>query len=504
MQPPPDRRTSNATMLSRRLVPLVALVVLAACATTPPAERGPLYQWTQMAPDGQLSLRAIVAGDGDCPQAVVDGLTRALQRRAPADSPALATGSANPAFAPAFAVTSCELTVPRTVREARLGDRHWPLPPAAVKRIVVVGDTGCRVQVPARGASAPIQDCLDPAAWPWPRVAAAAARAQPDLVIHVGDYHYREYCDDPVRCAPIRERGVVVGYDWPGWKADFFAPAEPLLARAPWIVVRGNHENCDRAGAGWQRLLSPFPYQPCPDQAYKTASHSVLGNNLTADAYRVDVSGQLTLIVADNAGYQDYLPAEKTPADPGILRASLSALLAAPTSHPVWLVQHKPLWYDLLPAEAQPNALQATLRGQLPATVAFVLAGHEHAFQTINFAPAADGENHRSGRPAQLIVGNSGTQLEAADPTSPFFEGSSGAGSKERSQPNDLLYQAAPAASGIVLNRFGFLLLENTGAGWLGTLVDPDGASLSRCRLDEQGKAIVCSFPERAAAPAAR
>ena len=500
MPPAPGNQSMDGRLPAPCRVLLAALVVLAGCATTPPPERAVLYQWTQLAPGGELSLRAIVAGDGACPQALVDGQARPLLARATATPGA---ASANPAFEPAFAVTTCVLNVPRTVRAASIDGRSLALPPTEVRRIVVVGDTGCRVQVPARGASAPIQDCHDPAAWPWPRIAAAAARTQPDLVIHVGDYHYREYCDDPVRCAQVKEQKVVVGYDWPSWEADFFAPAAPLLTSAPWIVVRGNHENCDRAGAGWQRFLSPLPYQACTDQAYKTASHSVLDNNLTADAYAIDVAQRLTLIVADNAGYQDYLPASRTPDDPALFRTTLAALLAVPTTHPVWLVQHKPLWYDLLPANAQPNALQTYLRRQLPATVELVIGGHEHAFETINFAPNADPEYHPAGRPAQLIVGSSGTQLEAADPSSPFFEGTSGPGSKERARPDALLYEGRPAASGIVLNRYGFLVLESDDAGWSGTLRDPDGASISRCRLHGARKAIDCSFPARVA-PAGR
>ena len=93
------------------------------------------------------------------------------------------------------------------------------------RRIVVVGDTGCRIKVLANGAGDPIQDCANPEAWPWPRIAAAAARTRPDLVIHVGDYHYREYCDDAERCRSVIAHGVVVNYGWTGWDADFFAPA---------------------------------------------------------------------------------------------------------------------------------------------------------------------------------------------------------------------------------------------------------------------------------------
>ena len=55
------------------------------------------------------------------------------------------------------------------------------------------------------------------------------------------------------------------------WEADFFAPAKALLAAAPWIVVRGNHESCNRAGQGWWRFLDPRPLEArrsCDDPAH--------------------------------------------------------------------------------------------------------------------------------------------------------------------------------------------------------------------------------------------
>ena len=60
------------------------------------------------------------------------------------------------------------------------------------------------------------------------------------------------------------------GYGWDAWDADLFTPARPLLAAAPWIVVRGNHESCNRAGQGWWRFLDPRPLVPgrdCNDPA---------------------------------------------------------------------------------------------------------------------------------------------------------------------------------------------------------------------------------------------
>ena len=93
----------------------------------------------------------------------------------------------------------------------------------------------------------------------FPSVAAAAAKLKPDLVMHVGDYLYREEPCPPgnAGCA-----GSPSGDNWPSWNADFFAPAAPLLAAAPWVILRGNHEDCQRAGLGFLRLLGPDAFDP--------------------------------------------------------------------------------------------------------------------------------------------------------------------------------------------------------------------------------------------------
>ena len=497
-------RVAAATSMVRTSRPpavalLAALALLAGCATPPDGERATIHRWTQLEASGGVSLRAIVTAPSACPVAIVDGLARPLLLRARATSAAepghLATD--NPAFQPDFPVTSCELALPASARQASIDGQLMALPRSPPRRIVVVGDTGCRIKVPASGAGDPIQDCTRPTDWPWQRVASAAARTRPDLVIHLGDYHYREYCDNPVLCAPSRAKGVLIGYDWAGWNADFFVPASPLLAAAPWVVVRGNHENCDRGGAGWMRFLSPVAYQACGNQSYRSATRSVLANNLTADAYRIDLDGGPTLIVADNAGHEDYRPASATPLGEAIFARTLSALLTLPPTPAAWLLIHRPIWYELLAASSPTNALQAVLAGRLPANVQLVFSGHEHALQTINFAPTADPASYPAGRPAQVIVGASGTQLEAFDPPSPLYEGRSAAGSKERAQPDGRLYDGVAASSGILLNRYSFLLLEREDAGWAGTLLDADGRTLGNCRVQGDRKEIACRFPGR-------
>ena len=82
----------------------------------------------------------------------------------------------------------------------------------------------------------------------------AAAASQPDLVIHVGDYLYRESeCPKNMGCSGS-PRGDNKG---DAWYADFFEPASKLLAAAPWIMTRGNHEICSRAGRGYFLFLDP-------------------------------------------------------------------------------------------------------------------------------------------------------------------------------------------------------------------------------------------------------
>ena len=51
------------------------------------------------------------------------------------------------------------------------------------------------------------------------------------------------------------------GDNWAVWQNDFFDPAAPLLAAAPWVLVRGNHELCRRGGHGWFRFLDRLPME---------------------------------------------------------------------------------------------------------------------------------------------------------------------------------------------------------------------------------------------------
>jgi hypothetical protein len=127
-----------------------------------------------------------------------------------------------------FPVLVCERPIPAGVTSASVENLPLPLPKATLKSIAAFGDTGCRLKAAkaaTKGGNAAadedrgkFQDCNNPALWPFVQVAQSVADAKPDLVIHLGDYLYRESAcpQDDAGCARSP-----FGDDWPTWKAIF-------------------------------------------------------------------------------------------------------------------------------------------------------------------------------------------------------------------------------------------------------------------------------------------
>jgi hypothetical protein len=410
-----------------RTAPLLA-VLLAAFATPPSTQARIFAQWVQLGPDGASSVRAIT--DDLCPQVIFDGVPAPMSVRAERES---RVENVHPAE---FPVRSCELPVPPGAIAATLDGKTLPLPRPNPQRIVIFGDTGCRI------ARDELQDCDDPAAWPFPKIAAAAAKARPDLVIHVGDYHYRE-----VRC-PAGRSGCANspwGYGFDAWKADFFDPAAPLLAAAPWIMVRGNHEDCARAGEGWVRFL---------DAQAATANCRDLTGIFVARL------GEFGVVVVDGANADD------SKGDVGALASLLRrqfAGVAADVPAEAWLVSHRPL-NAMRAAFGRPvnqveNAVQEQAFGSImPPGVRMTVAGHIHFFQAVDFGGA---------RPPQLVVGTGGDNLDRVPPVSVV-----GAEINGRKVVNSIAYAG-----------FAYMVWDRAGNLWTGTLFDADGKALDRCRL---------------------
>ncbi len=446
---------------------LVIAIVVAGCATPPATERSGTrqYAFVVMGEEGHPVARVITAAAA-CPEIEFDDVSASMDLRArPATIPLRPTRSVPAESKPsAFPVLVCEKPVPPGTRRAAVAGRTLPLPKPNPERIVVLGDTGCRIKTADRA----FQACNDSGEWPFAAVAGAAADAHPDLVIHVGDYHYRENAcpDGNAGCA-----GSPWGYGWDAWEADLFAPAERLLAAAPWIVVRGNHESCSRAGQGWWRFLDPRPLAPGRD--CNAAADDAIGDY--SEPYAVPLgSGAAadTQFIVFDSSLVGVLPL--TSSDPMFVtyRGQFERAFALAARRPnTFFMNHHPV-LAFAPNPAKPDtpfrsneALQSVLASLQP-TVLFppnvqaLLAGHVHLFQVVSFS---------TGQPAQFVSGNGGDIVDTPLPL-PLPAGTPPA-------------PGAVVAGTVATNRFGFMTIERAAAGWRMIAHDARGAPMTSCAL---------------------
>jgi hypothetical protein len=409
--------------MSRKLL-FLALCLTANAVSAAAAELP--APWVELAANGELSVRAVVAPDTPCPSVSADGVTLVAGRRGAPD--------AN------FPIQVCETRTPAATTRLTVGGVPVPTLPATARRIVVIGDTGCRIEGKA------VQDCGNATAWPFAAIAARAAAKRPELVIHLGDFYYRETACPAGRagCA-----GSPHGDNWPTWKAELFDPAAPLLVAAPWVIVRGNHELCSRGGRGWFRLLDPHP--PRADCVDRT------------DPYWLSGAG-LSLLIFDSSDADDFL----APPDKVAAYAAQLAPALAKTPPRAWLLTHRPVWamaQGELTGLTSNQTVQAALRGLVPANLDLVLSGHLHDFLSYEFGPE---------RPPQLVVGTGGDALL------PLAKGPI-VGAE---------IDGMPVRRGFADGRFSYFVMERSDNGWDGTLYAVDDAVLARCRL--AGREIDC------------
>ncbi len=438
---------------------VAAVAILGGCAAPPPgAAPSARAAWVQ-ATAGGYAVRAIT-DDAACP--LLDtGLDREPMtlRVAPAEVPARPDGAQQGGMAARFPERVCEAAVPPTATRLAVGALVLPLPRALPQRIVLLGDTGCRMKQSDRA----FQDCADAAAWPFAQVARSAAAKHPDLVVHVGDYHYRESPCPPGRagCA-----GSPWGYGADVWQADFFTPAAPLLAAAPWVAVRGNHESCKRAGVGWFRYLDGHAWRA--DGACVQPEGDAQGE--FSEPYAVGVGAGTQFVVFDSAfvAGRAYAAGEAARRRYAELLAQADALVRQ-VPHTLFVNHHPVLAFGGSETGA-PKESGAGLRSVFADAhprrlfaegVDVVVNGHIHLFEALDFD---------SPHPAQLLVGNGGSANEG-----------------ELDAAQALQMQPAPGAtvrSFVTQPGYGFATLDRQGTGWLLTEWDVAGRALLACRLD--------------------
>jgi Calcineurin-like phosphoesterase len=377
-----------------------------------------LSAWLQYGADGEPHARAVVS-DTACPSIVVDGRTVRMTQRAGRE--------------PAFDDLVCEAAVAADAKRVRVGDRDLPKPAHDPRTIVVLGDTGCRI------SKVTAQACNDPNEWPFPLTARSIAAAHPDLVVHVGDYLYRENaCPLTVKCA-----GSPHGDDAPAWYADFLTPAAPIFASAPVLLMRGNHEECDRNGAGWFRYLDPRASTAC---AEATDPYGVDLGDLRLVGFDSAVAEDRTVTADRSAVYRRQFAAVEKMGARADARPSAARSRGEPLQR--WFVTHRPPYT---------NDDERTAMGNALAPFDAVLAGHIHFFGAMNVASM----------PPLVINGEGGTKL---DPNyAPLLGLAIG----------DLHADGRPFGS----SHFGFAVYTRHGNDWTISLRDVDGTERTRCAL---------------------
>jgi hypothetical protein len=451
-------------------VPILVLasLLLPACALpgTQPTEANadPVRAAFVVLGERGAPVARVVTMAATCPDIDVDGNTQAMKVRAPPATEGLRPTLSVPALSKpsAFPVLTCELVLPERAGRASVYSRALPLPRNPPQRIVVIGDSGCRI----KASDHAYQACNDRDAWPFAQVATAAAAMRPDLVIHVGDYHYRENAcpSGNAGCA-----GSPWGYGWDAWDADLFTPARALFAAAPWIVVRGNHESCNRAGQGWWRFLDPRPLLPGRD--CNLAGNDDVGD--FSDPYAIPLATDWQWIVFDSSKV-GVAPLSVTDPMYRIYSAQmLQAFDFAKRTRRSFFMDHHPILgfapnpsrtpTGLYPGNA---SLQSVLRAQngerlFPDKVDVLISGHFHLFEAVSFVTP---------QPTQLISGNGG-----ASPDVPL--------------PRQLPVGATPSPGAVVgsivsTNLSGFMLIERDADGaWRFEARDRNGNLFTTCTL---------------------
>jgi hypothetical protein len=434
---------------------IILTLSLAALAPGPAAaadqDSGVQNVWVQVVPPGKGMLRAVTTGR-ECPDARLDRKTERMGVRAEPNED--------------FDVLVCELPIPGHVAQIEVAGRTLRPVSQNPQRIAVVGDTGCRM----KGGSAfddGFQNCYDADDWEFAKVAAW----QPDLIIQLGDYIYREQpCPDG--CNNCENSP----YNTPGqrmdtWNVEFFEPGRPLLEAAPVILVRGDHEKCERAGQGFFRFLDAGDNRACTDFSEPYA--------LNFDEVQMIV---MDTVQADDKSVSGDKIVQRYAAD-----FEAAAALAKGNS---WLMSHRPIWafrpaatdedpekdacenfvneptlaLDAINLTTQQALRESSLTGRLPPAIDLVLVSHAHVGEVLNF---------KGERAPQIVVGISGTKLLPAVPSEDLV---------------NLEIDGDVVDDALLFSDHGFFGFESMdGKQWRSTVISADGNELARCEIENRG-----------------
>ena len=369
-----------------------------------------------------LQARVVIPNGVPCPKVdIVNKAGRSAKVAMTKRVPAATTVSA---FA---SLRACQAALPKNLKRAEVDGHRIPAAlPKTYKSIAMFGDTGCRVDDDLH------QDCASPALWPLAANSKAIAKEKPDVAIFTGDFYYREArCGvtkthpDPLnpdrtvldKCGGSPEPVPGAGFndtDY-GWMADVFIPMAPVMRRVPILAIRGNHEECRRAGNGWFLFfdVSPLGAAACaPAAAYGKVPEGVMDPTWKFDM-RIDAKRTLRTVIVDSANGRNFditpWSALQRPAYQKAHRLSTPA-----KGRESWLVTHRPMFGVDSNTETtgQPSWNNWTAVDQTAAAYGLIghynalIASHVHVAQVVRIP----------GEPSQIVVGNGGSIPDNSDP----------------------------------------------------------------------------------------
>ena len=362
------------------------------------------YHWTQILSNSTISFRAVVKAK-DCPVINVDGRLEQMSKRQDATE---------------LAAVVCEFNANKNTLSAHIGNVQFPKLNSNINSVAVYGDTGCRIK------GLIVQNCHDKDAWPFEKINDKITELAPDLVIHVGDYSYRD-----IKCPAGNEKceGLAGGKNWSAWEQDVWMPMKKTMAATPFIFIRGNHENCGGFGEFWYASFAAEAVTP------EASCKSVT-------ATQIFEHDGIQFINVDSA-------------DESNLRAELKKLSSyEKTSSFTWLLTHRPFLSDGPDTDYKKGP---QLLGDLsqPGAVQLVMAGHTHLGSFIKF---------NDGNPPELILGNGGVHID-------FFQRSPK--KTERSTP-------------YTYKDYGFALLKKLNeTDWQLLMLNDDAKTKINCSLSQ-------------------
>lgn len=381
-----------------------------------------------------------------------------------------------------FPVTVCEGLYSSTTPVLVPGSSvSLPAIKVAPKQVVVFGDSGYEHKQ------------LEEGIWVFPELANQAAKASPDVVLHMGDYNYsgtpgtitvngqsvqvydagdnttQGMCKIPGGYHGQNSHGSATPDSWAAWKSNFFEAAQGLLSAAPFVFLRGNHELCSRAGPGWfylldsnSPLLGKYAQQlNCP--AAENPTPMVMTPPFQVSA------GQLSLLVLDSANACD---SGRLNVNDYVNQFALMNRLHhnVPKAKQTWLLSHRPLWGvdGLAEVGACGNGnndycyttqtLQAANeKTGLSDIFDLVLSGHMHRFQLVDFSSFS--------HPDQFVIGNSGVKL-----------------AKQYPKKTTRLLINGHKATVMGVKEFGYMSFTLSGSEWSGNLKGVGDATLFQCQ----------------------